>query len=211
MIRARQPVDGLKEVQDKVEQLQEEIDKPVDQLSTEDYTLPIKARRVHRAIGLGDRVRLRNLGAQGVVTSLSHDEAEVQVGVLRVRAHLSELELPTPSGASTGSDDLSTLAETRHSADTEQGLNFSTPESPGMELDLRGKRAEEALDELEQYLDSAFMAGLPFVRIIHGKGTGKLREVVRQALTHHPQVKSYEPGGDKEGGEGVTVIKLAAS
>jgi DNA mismatch repair protein MutS2 len=49
---------------------------------------------------------------------------------------------------------------------------------------------------------------LPFVRIIHGKGTGKLRSVVRQALKDHPHVKSFDAGGDKEGGEGVTVAKL---
>ena len=52
------------------------------------------------------------------------------------------------------------------------------------------------------------MAGLPFVRIIHGKGTGKLRQEVRSALLIHPQVASFEEGGDKEGGEGVTVAKL---
>ncbi|OGT28690.1 MAG: hypothetical protein A2Z17_03005 [Gammaproteobacteria bacterium RBG_16_66_13] len=78
-----------------------------------------------------------------------------------------------------------------------------------MELDLRGQRAEDALEALDRYLDAAYLAGLPFVRIIHGKGTGKLRQAVREALTGHPQVKSFESGGDKEGGEGVTVAKLA--
>jgi DNA mismatch repair protein MutS2 len=77
-----------------------------------------------------------------------------------------------------------------------------------MELDLRGKRGDEALDVLDRYLDSAYLAGLPFVRIIHGKGTGKLRSLVRQALGAHPHVASFEGGGDKEGGEGVTVAKL---
>ena len=77
-----------------------------------------------------------------------------------------------------------------------------------MELDLRGKRADEALIDLERYIDAAFLAGMPFVRIIHGKGTGKLREAVRQALRQNPNVKSFEGGGDNEGGEGVTVAKL---
>ena len=54
------------------------------------------------------------------------------------------------------------------------------------------------------------MDGLPFVRIIHGKGTGKLRQEVRAALKQHPQVTSFEEGGPKEGGEGVTVAKLAS-
>jgi DNA mismatch repair protein MutS2 len=61
---------------------------------------------------------------------------------------------------------------------------------------------------LERYIEKASMAGLPFVRIIHGKGTGKLRQEVRAALKEHPNVVSYEEGGDKEGGAGVTVAKL---
>jgi DNA mismatch repair protein MutS2 len=77
-----------------------------------------------------------------------------------------------------------------------------------MELDLRGQRADDALDALDRYLDSAYLSGMPFVRIIHGKGTGRLREVVRQALHQNPHVRSFESGGDKEGGEGVTVVKL---
>jgi len=67
------------------------------------------------------------------------------------------------------------------------------------------------LQMLERYLDSAYLAGLPWVRIIHGKGTGKLRQAVRQALSGHPQIKSFELGGDKEGGEGVTVAKLLSA
>ncbi len=80
--------------------------------------------------------------------------------------------------------------------------------SPGIELDLRGQRADDALDALERYLDSAYLVGLPWVRIIHGKGTGKLRLAVREALNQNPHVKSFESGGEKEGGEGVTVAKL---
>jgi DNA mismatch repair protein MutS2 len=77
-----------------------------------------------------------------------------------------------------------------------------------MQLDLRGQRADEALEALDRYLDSAYLAGLPFVRIIHGKGTGRLRDVVRQALGVNPHVRSYEPGSQQEGGDGVTVAKL---
>jgi DNA mismatch repair protein MutS2 len=82
------------------------------------------------------------------------------------------------------------------------------PESPGIEVDLRGLRAEDALDKLERYLERAHLAGLPFVRIIHGKGTGRLRAVVREALAEEPYVRSFEPGSEKEGGDGVTVAKL---
>ncbi len=80
--------------------------------------------------------------------------------------------------------------------------------SPGMELDIRGQRAEDALDMLDRYLDSAYSTGLPFVRIIHGKGTGRLRQVIREALQASPHVKRFESGMDKEGGDGVTVAHL---
>jgi len=77
-----------------------------------------------------------------------------------------------------------------------------------MEVDLRGLMSEDALDKMERYLEQAYLSGLPFVRIIHGKGTGKLRQAVREALRGHAYVKAFEEGGDKEGGEGVTVAKM---
>ncbi len=83
-------------------------------------------------------------------------------------------------------------------------------ESPGAELDIRGHRVDEALDVLEAYLDSAYLAGLPYVRIIHGKGTGRLREAVRRALQDHPHVRSNESGLPNEGGDGVTVAKISS-
>jgi DNA mismatch repair protein MutS2 len=103
----------------------------------------------------------------------------------------------------------STTTTERTSGSTHTPARQIYAESPGIELDLRGQRSEEALDALERYLDSAYLAGLPWVRIIHGKGTGKLRLAVREALSHNQHVKSFESGGDKEGGEGVTVAKLA--
>ena len=80
--------------------------------------------------------------------------------------------------------------------------------SPGMELDLRGMRAEDALESLDRYLENAYLAGLPFVRIIHGKGTGRLRQVIREALRQSPHVKRHEAGMDSEGGDGVTVAHM---
>jgi len=78
-----------------------------------------------------------------------------------------------------------------------------------MELDLRGQRAEDALDMLDRYLEKAYMSGLPFVRIIHGKGTGSFARRFAPPSRVIPQVESYEEAGQKEGGEGVTVVKLA--
>jgi DNA mismatch repair protein MutS2 len=160
-------------------------------------------------------VRLRTLETKGVVLSLGEEGAEVQVGNVRVRTRSRDLELI--GGGDLGLESGGEPAESggidhRHdrvhagSTSTRNG-DFVT-DSPGMEINLRGQRADEALDSLERYLDSAYLAGLPFARIVHGKGTGKLRQVVREALKGHPHVKSFEAGGDKEGGEGVTVVKL---
>ena len=216
LARTRQPLEVIDEVEEKVEELQETMVAPVERRTPE-----AGMTRVHRAIRLGDKVRLRSLNTQGVVTTLGEEEAEVSVGVLRIRARLAELqllgeELPSTSG-STGlptARELLTVGQSRTTAETSEVSVRSSgsrmyAESPGIELDLRGQRSDEALDALERYLDSAYLAGLPWVRIIHGKGTGKLRLAVRESLSHNSHVKSFESGGDKEGGEGVTVAKLA--
>ncbi len=77
------------------------------------------------------------------------------------------------------------------------------------ELHLRRLTVDEALFRLDQYLYDAFMAGLPSVRIVHGKGTGKLRRAVHNSLAKHPLVKSYRLGEHGEGDYGVTIVELA--
>ncbi len=77
------------------------------------------------------------------------------------------------------------------------------------EISLRHLTVDEALLKLDQYLDDAFMAGLYQIRVVHGKGTGTLRQVVREQLAKHSLVKSYRPGGYGEGGTGVTIAQLA--
>ncbi|MBC7316646.1 MAG: Smr/MutS family protein, partial [Chloroflexi bacterium] len=75
-------------------------------------------------------------------------------------------------------------------------------------LDLRGRRAEEVAPILEKYLEDAYLAALPWVHIIHGKGNGVLKQVVRQILPHHPLVASFRAGELAEGGDGITVVHL---
>jgi len=77
------------------------------------------------------------------------------------------------------------------------------------EVHLRHLTVDEALLKLDKYLNDAFMAGLYQVRVVHGKGTGILRQIVRKQLSKHPLVKSYRPGGYGEGGTGVTMVELA--
>ena len=76
------------------------------------------------------------------------------------------------------------------------------------EVRLRQLTVDEAILKLDKYLNDAFMAGLYQVRVIHGKGTGTIRQAARQHLAHHPLVKSYRPAGYGEGGAGVTIVEL---
>jgi DNA mismatch repair protein MutS2 len=77
------------------------------------------------------------------------------------------------------------------------------------EVRLRQLTVDEALIKLDKYLNSAFMAGLNQVKVIHGKGTGTIRQAARGYLAQHPLVKSYRAGGYGEGGDGVTIVELA--
>ena len=76
------------------------------------------------------------------------------------------------------------------------------------EVRLRQLTVDEALIKLDRYLNDAFMAGLSQVKVIHGKGTGTIRQVTREYLAQHPLVKSYRAGGYGEGGDGVTIAEL---
>ena len=76
------------------------------------------------------------------------------------------------------------------------------------QIDIRGRLGDEALEELDKYLENAILAGLDSVHIIHGKGTGALRKVVRGYLRGHPYVKSIRDGHLEEGGQGITVAEL---
>ena len=80
---------------------------------------------------------------------------------------------------------------------------------PAAEIHLRRLTVDEALFRLDRYLNDAFLAGLPTVRVIHGKGTGTLRQAVREELKTHPLVKSFRRAGLEEGGDGATVVELA--
>lgn len=140
----------------------------------------------------GDKVLIKTLNTEGEVISVSKKEALVAVGRMQMRASLADLtfkERPQPENES-------------------HGGFIAARSSPGMELDLRGRRVEEGLSELESYLDAAFLARLPWVRIIHGKGTGRLRMAVRKALKENRHVAAWEEGKDGEGGAGVTVAQL---
>ena len=83
------------------------------------------------------------------------------------------------------------------------------PQAPAEEIHLRRLTVDEALWRLDRYLNDSFIAGVPRIRVIHGKGTGTLRQAVREALESSPMVKSFRPAGLEEGGNGATIVELA--
>ncbi len=157
---------------------------------------------------LGDLVWVNTLNAEGQITELAGNEVEVAVGRLRLRARLDDL---SPRSKAESKREKKRVGRTSRAGAAAADPVPSRPASPGLELDLRGQTIEDAVPGMEDYLDAAYMAGLPFVRIIHGKGTGALRTAIRERLDGHPLVKRYQRGDEKEGGDGVTVVSLVPS
>lgn len=152
--------------------------------------------RLAGPIEVGDRVFVPTLQASGEVLGITpNGEVDVQLGKFRLKLPAKRLELRQKAVKENPAPPLAVRGG-------------SLPDSPGIELDLRGERVEEGLDKLERYLDNASLARLPWVRIIHGKGTGAMRDAVRNVLKGHPLVRDARFGEAGEGGDGVTVARL---
>lgn len=164
--------------------------------------LPVTPTRQEKpaltAVQTGQAVYVRTLGHRGTALEdgQGDDEVEVLVGIMRVRARVHDLEGVVQTSPSY----------------TPQAARASLAKAKGAspEILLLGKRAEEAATELDEYLYTAVESGITRVRIVHGFGTGALRNVVRDVLRHHATVRSYRPGAADEGGGGVTVAELSA-
>ena len=145
-------------------------------------------------INVGDTVRLKDVGLTATVLSISEEsqEVEVQRGRTKLRIGLDSVtkSLPIPEMTS---------------PPVKNQANFKVA---SLELDLRGKRADEVEIALDGYLSDAVYANIPEARIIHGIGTGTVRSIVREFLASHPLVKSFRSGEQGEGGDGVTVVTL---
>ncbi len=185
LARARQPLQQMQAVQAAAAELEEKVETPARRRA-------VPESAPDRGLRLGDAVQVRSLGHRGIVIALGEEEAEVQIGALRARARLGDLEL-LPEGPTNG----------------DQRENWGSlplvAASPGNEISLRGQRFEDAEDALDRYLDAANAAGLRLARIIHGKGTGVLREMVRKELGKRKYIERFDYAAPHEGGEGVTV------
>jgi DNA mismatch repair protein MutS2 len=208
-LRDAESINKLKKIQKQTEVIE---DKELQHLEQEiglvdELSAPKKKKRRPADFRVGDRVKVRTLGAKGQIAALDKREAEVVVGRLHMRLRLDELEFVERPDDQPADDKADSSSQTSSSASSTGGSKRRIA-SPGMELDLRGLRVDEGLNALDKYLDAAFLANLPWVRIIHGKGTGRMREAVRKALSSNTFVTGWEEGRDGEGGAGVTVAKL---
>jgi len=172
---------------------------------------PVGGRDV-RAPSVGDRVRLRTFGSIGIVDEIKNDEAEVRVGSLHMREKLANLELVDQASAVRSSGVKPSLEDARRRAQTTElhlrSKATRTDLSTSAELNLIGKRTDEAVELTDKFLDEAFLNGLSEVRIIHGHGTGALRKAIAEWLTGHPHVARFAAAPEEQGGSGATLVEL---
>ncbi len=166
---------------------------------------PTEAEKAERhPVRAGDLVRSRSMGWRGVVGDEKNARGEWCVTTGGKRAWLAEGDLAILGRADDSAGRDAGVTFERHAESREDSGGAS-----GFELYLLGQRVEEALRRVEQCLDDAAVSGVPFVRIIHGKGTGALKRAVAEALEENPLVKNFFPAAPEAGGEGVTVVEMA--
>ena len=183
---------------------------------------PSRARRrgpaAPRIWRLGDRARSRNGGWEGRIAALEKGgtRATLEAGGMRVSVGVEDLEAAVGGRAAgggrrrtSGSGAVEVEAPARgRGRRRHRNLQLERARTVASSLDLRGARVDEALEALDRYLDDASLAGLEQVLIIHGLGTGALRDAVRTQAGAHPLVKSFRPGERGEGGDGATIVRL---
>ena len=155
-----------------------------------------------KPIKVGDLVTLKSLGRQARVDRLIDDKAfEVSIGQMKMRitraeiADIETIKVATP------------LEAARRRGGVTIRTNNDLDYTPS-EINVIGRRAEEAEDEVARYIDQAFLAGLPRVRIVHGTGMGVLRRTLREFLKSHPHVATFAEASQQEGGQGATLVEL---
>ena len=151
-----------------------------------------------KELRIGDSVKVLSLNLKGTVSTLPDAKGNlfVQMGILRSQVNVKDLEkLP----------DEEPLSPVLKRTGTGK-LKMSKSASVSTEINLLGKTVDEALNELDKYLDDAYLAHLPSVRVVHGKGTGALRKAVHNYLRRQKHVDSYRLGEFGEGDAGVTIV-----
>ena len=151
---------------------------------------------------LGDSVHVISMNADGIVRSLPNhkNELTIQMGILQSTVNISDVEIIREEG--------SKKTSSNHGQGTSYHGNMSKARDIKPEINLLGLTVDEAIAELDKYLDDACLSHLNQVRVVHGKGTGALRKGVHEYLKKQSYVKSYRLGEFGEGDSGVTIVEL---
>jgi DNA mismatch repair protein MutS2 len=201
--RANLTREQLGEARETVRNLEEKLT-PVPTPRRSSRKAEPQQEKLEGPLQIGDTVRVLSFGQNAEVLGLSADrsEAEVQMGSMRFRVGVDNIERLSRRQAA---------QEAPAGARSQPAVSLPRYEDQpevAMQLDMRGWRVEQALEELDSYLNDAVMSGMSTVRIVHGKGTGALRTAIREQLAHHPLVQSYTTPPPQEGGDGVTIVRL---
>lgn len=186
-----------------MEKERERLRKKMDAVRSGMKMEPQKPRKQHKPgdFKLGESVKVLSMNLTGSVTSLPDSKGNVTVmmGILRSQVHISDLEIIEEKPSYTAKQMQKT-----GKGKLKMGKSFSV--SP--EINLLGKTVDEAVAELDKYLDDASLANLSTVRVVHGKGTGALRSGIHSYLKRQKHVKSFRLGAFGEGDAGVTIVEL---
>jgi DNA mismatch repair protein MutS2 len=179
------------------EEARRKLKENIDELNKKAVEKKEEEFEVLEDVNVGDEVFVTTVSQKGVVLSKpdSKGEVQVQIGIIKMNVPLNKLKRVEQDKKEVKKSGVTNIIK-------QKAQNISA------EIDLRGQTVDEALYNLDKYLDDAYLAGLNFVRIIHGKGTGALREGIKQELRKHQYVKSMRSGDINEGGSGVTIVEL---
>jgi DNA mismatch repair protein MutS2 len=164
---------------------------------------------VVKHVAEGDQVRLKSMNKIAVVQrEVEKDLFEVALGPIKMRVKRDDIAEVVRAAESQTAERADPLAAARKQKNVHVTVTSANTDGMRMEINLIGRTVDEATEELEKYLDRAFLAGLPRVRVIHGHGAGILRRGVREFLKGHPHVATLAEAPQNEGGQGATVVEL---
>lgn len=165
---------------------------PVQNKEHKEYKLPRPLKR-------GDHVLIFDIDKKGILASDpdSNDNVFVQAGIMKTKVNVNKLRLLEPEKVTMQNKKIST-----------KNVRGKMQRTPSLELDIRGCAVDEGIHELDMFIDNAVLTGAGIITVIHGKGTGVLRQGIQNHLKKHPSVKSFRSGVFGEGEDGVTVIEL---
>jgi DNA mismatch repair protein MutS2 len=154
---------------------------------------------IARSVEVGHRARVRGLNAEGLVVAFDGDWAQMDMQGKRLRVRRGELEPVSQEGAG---------GKRRETGSRKQEVPARDVSGPTAEVNVIGTRLDEAIDTAEKALDQALMSGAARLRVIHGHGTGRLRDGLREHFRQHACVETLRPAEAREGGDGATILEL---